>query len=80
MTWAQVITLGVAIIGAMWALFRWGLKGELGTLESKIEAILEKVGKVDKHEADIKEIQTVMKMNGCMSVDGPAFCRRKGDA
>ena len=78
MTWAQVITLGVAIIGAMWALFKWGLDGELKTVRAQLDMILEKVGRVDALVGDVKEIQTVLRMNGCM--DGVPQCRRKGDA
>jgi hypothetical protein len=78
MTWAQVITLGAAIIGAMWALFKWGLDGELKTVRAQLEMILEKVGKVDALAGDVKEMQTVMRMNGCM--DTPTCARRKGDA
>lgn len=77
MTWAQVITLGAAIIGAMWALFKWGLDGELKTVRAQLEMILEKVGRVDALAGDVKEMQTVMRMNGCM--DGAPMCRRKDD-
>ena len=78
MTWAQVITLGAAIIGAMWALFKWGLDGELKTVRAQLDMILEKVGRVDALAGDVKEMQTVLRMNGCM--DGVPQCRRKGDA
>ena len=78
MSWAQVITLGAAIIGSMWALFRWGLKGELDgirkPLEAQLSAILEKVGRIDEHETAITEIKTAMKFNGCL--DGRPRCRR----
>jgi hypothetical protein len=77
MTWAQVMTLGGTIIGAMWALFKWGLDGELQAVRSQLEIILEKVGKVDKLAGDIREIQTVLRMNGC--IEGEPSCGRRRD-
>ena len=63
----------------MWALFRWGLNAKLEglktQLETQLDAILEKVGKVDEHEVDIREIKTVMRMNGC--ADGNPMCDRR---
>ena len=79
MTWAQVITLGAAIIGAMWALFKWGLDGELKTVRTQLEMILEKVGKVDALESRVTKIETVMEMHDCRA-GAPACGRRKGYA
>ena len=77
MTWAQVITLGLAIIGAMWALFKWGLDGELKTVRAQLEMILEKLALVDQHQVDIALIKQAMEMHGCLT--GDPKCRRKED-
>lgn len=74
MSWFQVATLGLGLATFIWGLFRWGLNAQIKGIQDQLALVVEKVGKIDEHEADIREIRTIMRLNGC--ADGNSRCGR----
>lgn len=59
-----------------WALFLIGLIVATKYLVTdKLNAIMSKLAMVDRHEVELAEIKTALRMNGCME----AGCRRRED-
>jgi hypothetical protein len=62
-----------------WAMFLVGLL--LITkymITDKLRSIMAKLDMVDRHEAELVEIRTVLRMNGCMDAN-PSCHRRQGE-